>query len=141
MSGKKKEKHENDHTEEWKSVLKKKERRDYRCISLSPRVFRRFSNENACWYESQEAVKEGMARAVQRKKLLIWIRRQMKRKLTAREQQCLQMYFFKNMTFDEIGKKTGTSLSSSCQAVRRAIRKLRHAASRGKIIDLSKGNF
>lgn len=48
-------------------------------------------------------------------------------KLTAREQQILQMFFFEDMNLDEIGLTLGVSAARVCQIKKVAVEKLRHS--------------
>ena len=60
--------------------------------------------------------------------LLAWVREQMHIALTPRECHCLELYYFRGMTYREAGAATGTNASSVYRAVKRSIRKLRNAA-------------
>lgn len=88
----------------------------------------RFTNERSPWYESPEDIEAGLERAKERAKLLRWVRIQMSRRLTKRERRCIELYFFKGMTFREAAEATQTTPSSIHRAVRRSLLKLRHAA-------------
>ena len=85
----------------------------------------------AMWYESPEEVEAGLEWGEEKEKLLRWVRRQMGRRLTKRERQCIELYYFKGLTCREVGEKTGTDPSSAYRAIQRAIRKLHASAEKG----------
>lgn len=95
---------------------------------LSPEIMRSFPIEQSAWHETESdieaCVKWGLRKAV----LLAWVREQMHIALTPRERHCLELYYFRGMTYREAGAATGTNASSVYRAVKRSIRKLRTAA-------------
>jgi len=51
----------------------------------------------------------------------------MQLRLTRREAECIDLYFFKGMTYEQAGRATETEASSVWRAVQRGLRKLRLA--------------
>lgn len=97
-------------------------------VQVSPGALKHIPECRGAWYESEEEIEEGLRRGAEKAKLLRWIRQAMGRRLTLREQRCVELYFFEGMTLREVGEATGTDPSSVCRAVHRSLRKLRHAA-------------
>jgi RNA polymerase sigma factor (sigma-70 family) len=99
-------------------------------VLVRPQKIDLFCVEQSAWYETPEEIERGLERGVEKARLLRWVRRQMGRKLTARERHCIELYFFEGLTFREIARRTDTNASSAYRAVRRALRKLKVAAQR-----------
>lgn len=102
-------------------------------VPVDPHKLRRQPNENGFWYESEDAVAAGLWWGREKARLLRWVRRQMGRRLTARERACIQLHFFRGLSYREIGAATQTDASSSYRAVRRGIYKLRAAAEKSRV--------
>jgi len=98
--------------------------------AVDPGTLTNFSEDKGLWYESPEAVQEGLEWGRQKAELLRWVRRTMRRELTPRERRCVYLYYFKSRTIEEVGTLTGTGRSSAHRAILRAIGKLRAAAQR-----------
>ncbi|HNR29639.1 MAG TPA: sigma factor-like helix-turn-helix DNA-binding protein [Candidatus Hydrogenedentes bacterium] len=95
---------------------------------LSPDAFDETPAAHGLWHEAPEAVRAGLRWGRRKSELLRWVRQRMNDRLTAREQQCIELHYFHDKTFMAIAAITRTSASSSCRAVWRGIRKLRQAA-------------
>jgi DNA-directed RNA polymerase specialized sigma24 family protein len=110
-------------------------------VFMSPEVLRHFPIEASAWHESEEEVAAGIAWGREKAVLIKWVRVQMGERLTKRERECLELYFFRNMTYRQVGLATSTNGSSAYRAVMRALRKLREAAVEDgpKNVDTSSG--
>lgn len=97
-------------------------------VLMGSEVLRLFETERGAWYETPEEIEQGIEWGKQKAHLLRWVRKQMGRKLTARERRCVELYFFEGLTYREVGQITGTNASSACRAVARSIRKLKMQA-------------
>jgi len=95
---------------------------------LSPEIMRGFRIEQSAWHETRSDVADGVAWGFRKAVLLAWVREQMHLALTARERHCLELYYFRGLTYREAGAATNTNASSVYRAVQRSIRKLRKAA-------------
>ncbi len=95
---------------------------------LSPEIMRSFRIEQSGWHETKSDIRAGIAWGRRKAVLLAWVREQMMVVLTARERHCLDLYYFRGLTYREAGAATGTNASSVYRAVQRSIRKLRKAA-------------
>jgi DNA-directed RNA polymerase specialized sigma subunit len=80
------------------------------------------------WFEDAEDVDEALDWGTRKAQLLRWVQKNMRQKLTRRERNCIELYYFRSMSFEDVGKHTRTTASSSHRAVSRAVRKLRVAA-------------
>lgn len=95
---------------------------------FGPHKMGQFTNDRNPWYESPEEIEAGLEWGKEKAKLLRWVRTQMGRRLTKCERRCLELYFFKGMTFREAAEATKTTPSSVHRAVRRSLLKLQRAA-------------
>jgi len=100
-------------------------------IRVDPAIVDCFAACKAIWYETPEEIEAGLEWGREKERLFRLIRREMRRRLTKRERRCLELYFFKGLTFREAAKATSTHPSSVHRAVQRGLRKLRHAAKSG----------
>jgi DNA-directed RNA polymerase specialized sigma24 family protein len=98
------------------------------CVRLDPKWLDKFVLEQRLWFESPEEVRAGLRWGRRKCALLLWVRATMAERLTARERDCIGLYFFEGRSFAQVGLLTGTHASSVFRAVQRGIRKLRQAA-------------
>lgn len=113
--------------------MESRRRADRFAVQMTPQFFKMLNIKRGMWYESPEEVAKGLEWGRRKAVLLRWVRRQMGRRLTARERNCLELYFFRGMTLLEVGEATRTSKAAACRAVARSFRKLRAAAQRSRI--------
>jgi len=99
-------------------------------ITMSPEFFRMANIRRGMWHETEEEIEAGLEWGQRKAELLRWVRRQMGRRLTTIECQCITLYFFRGMTFPEVAQAMGMSLISTHRAVSRSLRKLRVTAQR-----------
>jgi DNA-directed RNA polymerase specialized sigma24 family protein len=52
----------------------------------------------------------------------------MDERLTGRERACIELHYFRGLTFEAIAQLTHTNRSSCCRAAQRGVRRLRAAA-------------
>ncbi len=95
---------------------------------LSPEIMLAFRIEQSAWHETKSDIKAGVVWGKRKAVLLAWVREQMDIVLTPRERHCLELYYFRDLTYREAGAATDTNASSVYRAVQRSIRKLRKAA-------------
>lgn len=100
-------------------------------VILSPEAIKHFDLTASAWHETPEEIEAGLAWGREKAVLLRWVRRQMKRRLTACERRCLELYFFKGMTYREMAACSGRNVTSAYRAVQRSLRKLRAAIEEG----------
>lgn len=92
---------------------------------VDPAELTLFEASAGMWFETPQEVRTGLDQGRKRAALLAWVRGGMAKHLTERERVAVELHYFENRTFAEIGVLTGTSASSSCRAVLRGIRRLR----------------
>jgi len=100
---------------------------------MIPEFFKMLHIRRGMWYESPDEIEAGLEWGRRKARLLRWVRRQMRRRLTSREWKCIHLYFFRGMNYIEVGDATGTNAASAHRAVARSLRKLRVAAKRCQI--------
>jgi RNA polymerase sigma factor (sigma-70 family) len=102
-------------------------------ISVNPQYLDHFGTSKAIWHETPEEIEAGLAWGQEKERLLRHLRKEMRRRLTKRERRCVELYFFRGLTYSEAGKATKTNPSSVHRAVHRGLRKLRCAAESGNV--------
>ncbi len=110
--------------EEWDKVNRHE-------VILSPEALKHFDITASAWHETPEEIEAGLAWGREKAILLRWVRRQIKRRLTACEQRCMELYFFENMTYREVAAQSNRNVTSAYRAVQRSLRKLRAALQEG----------
>lgn len=108
--------------------MEKRTHADRYKVSCCPEIMESFADEEHPWRESEAEVADGLAWGEEKARLLKWVRKQMRRRLTAKQRRCIELYYFKDLTYVEAGKKAGCSASSACRAVQRGLIRLRAAA-------------
>ena len=97
-------------------------------VNCAPEIIENYGNGAAPWQESAEDIDEGLAWGEEKARLLKWVRRQMRRRLTAKQRTAIHLYYFEDLTYAEMGKRMKCAPSSACRSVHRGIRRLREAA-------------
>ena len=97
-------------------------------LHVKPAVLESYSEEDSLWRETEAEVQRELARGEDRARLLKWVRRQMGRRLTLAQRQCIELYYFEGLTYTEVGNRQGCSASSACRSVKRGLNRLRAAA-------------
>ncbi|MBX3176071.1 MAG: hypothetical protein KF886_01800 [Candidatus Hydrogenedentes bacterium] len=97
-------------------------------VTCCPELMAAYRNEDSPWSESEAEVAAAIAWGMEKARLLRWVRAQMRRRLTARQRRCIELYYFEGLTHEEVGRRLGCSTSSSCRSVQRGIARLRIAA-------------
>ena len=109
-------------------------------IYMKPNAIDKFETTQAAWYETPAEIRAGLRWGERKAELLQWVRREMGRRLTKRERRCIELYYFHALTYEVVGKITGTNPSSAFRAVRRAVRKLRvRAQAQGIVVKWPRG--
>jgi len=97
-------------------------------VNLSPRVLDHYPASASAWFETEEAIEAGLTWGEEKARLLKWVRKQMRQRLTPRQQRCIELYYFEGLSFAEVGTEAGITMSSAYRIVQRGIRRLRVAA-------------
>ncbi len=96
--------------------------------SITPFLADTLEEARSPWHETRAEIRAGLEKGKRKAFLLRWVRTQMDARLTERERYCVQLHFFLGLTYEQIGRVTGTSRSAVCRAVQRGLRRLRAAA-------------
>ena len=107
-------------------------------VLMVPEFFKMLHIRRGMWYESPGEIEAGLEWGRRKAELLRWVRRQMGRKLTPRERKCVDLYFFRGITFVEVAKAAGMSPAAAQRAVARSLRKLRVTARRSHVVFANK---
>lgn len=97
-------------------------------VNCDPAIIESYGNGDGPWSETETEVAAGLAWGEEKARLLKWVRKQMRRRLTQKQRRCIELYYFEDLTFAEIGKKTGCAPSSACRSVHRGLKRLQAAA-------------
>lgn len=97
-------------------------------VTCAPTIIESFGGGDGAWAETEEEVAAGLAWGEEKARLLKWVRKQMRRRLTEKQRAAIQLYYFEDLTYVEMGVRMGCAPSSACRTVHRAIRRLREAA-------------
>lgn len=84
--------------------------------------------ECGLWYETPTEIRRELRRGFERARLLAWVRREMVLSLTSDERQCLELHYFRYLTYDAVSQAMNRHKSAVYRTVQRAIRKLRKRA-------------
>jgi RNA polymerase sigma factor (sigma-70 family) len=84
------------------------------------------------WHETPEEVEEGLEWGRKKAELLQWVKRKMGRRLTKEERRCMELYYFRGLTYLEVAKATGVSVATAHRTVARSIKKLQESLKRAR---------
>lgn len=94
-------------------------------------IYARMCRQQSCpaarptpWYETPEEIAAGLAWGERKAHLMRWVRRHMGETLSRGQQQVVELYLFRGMTYREIAKATGVNRSAVCRAVKRSVVRL-----------------
>jgi DNA-directed RNA polymerase specialized sigma24 family protein len=94
-------------------------------VTFDPEILDGYTNDYSPWHESKAEIEAGLAWGKEKARLLKWVRSQMRRHLTITQQQCIELHYFKDLSYTEVSKRTGISRTSVCRAVQRGVHRLR----------------
>lgn len=98
--------------------------------AVQPEYLKSFSEEQGLWYETPEVVRAELRRGKRNALLLAWVRREMKVTLNEGERHCVELHFFRGLSYRQMSEAAGMHASSAFRTVQRGIRALREAAQR-----------
>jgi RNA polymerase sigma factor (sigma-70 family) len=96
-------------------------------VTLAPAIMDRFLRSQGAWFETADDTRERLRRNARHDALMAWVVARMPELLTTRERQCIDLHYFRGLSYREIGEATSTNKTSAFRAVERGIRKLREA--------------
>lgn len=97
-------------------------------VNCCPSIMAEFTNEEGPWNEDKATVAAGLAWGKEKERLLKWVRQQMQRRLTVKQRRAIELHYFKDLTYAEMGPKMGCSPSAAYRSVQRGLERLRSAA-------------
>jgi len=97
-------------------------RREY---PVAPAKLDAVNEARSLWHETPGEIEDALEYGREKARLLRWVRRHMKSKLSARERRCVELLFFRGLTYREVAERTGTHPSVVHRAVQRGLVKLR----------------
>jgi len=97
-------------------------------VNCNPAIIESYAEGDGAWSETEAEVAAGLAWGDEKARLLKWVRKQMRRRLTDKQRRAIHLYYFEDLTYAEIGVKMGCAPSSACRSVHRGILRLREAA-------------
>lgn len=97
-------------------------------LSFDPEILAHIEMDRGLWHETELEIAEKTQRADDNRLLLRWVKREMPRRLTRREQQLLTKVYFQAQTLSEAAHACGCHPSTVARSLRRAAVKLRAAA-------------
>lgn len=102
-------------------------------VLLTPDLLKNWSERRGAWYETPEELEEALAWGLEKARLLRWVRRQMRGKLTSRQMVHIELYFFRGMTYRQVAQTLGINTATAHRSVQSALRKLRQAAAQQNV--------
>ena len=109
-------------------IMEKRSYVDRFKVNCCPSIMADFTNEEGPWSEDEAAIAAGLAWGEEKARLLDWVRQQMRRRLTEKQRRCIELHYFKGLTYAEVGRRTGCSASTAWRSAQRGIAHLRVAA-------------
>ena len=76
------------------------------------------------WFETPEEIAAGLAWGARKTYLMRWVKRHMGETLSRRQQQVVELYLFRGMTFKQIAKVAGVDRSTVSRSVKRSVVRL-----------------
>ena len=99
-------------------------------VNCGPSAMAGFTNEESPWNEDEQSIAAGLAWGEEKERLLSWVRWQMRWRLREKQRRAIELYYFEDLTYAEIGLRMGCSSSAAYRSVRRGLEKLRESARR-----------
>lgn len=97
-------------------------------ITFDPALLARVNRDKGIWHETTSEITQALEAARERALLLRWVRREMGRRLSPRENRFLEEHYFLARSAAVVARDNGVDRSTVTRALRRAIGKLRQAA-------------
>lgn len=80
------------------------------------------------WHETKREIRDRLRWGRLKAERLRWVRSQMAQVLSLKERRCIRLYYFRGLTYRQIGEKLDVNVTSVYRAVNRGVQKLRQAA-------------
>ncbi|MFO7975637.1 MAG: sigma-70 family RNA polymerase sigma factor [Candidatus Hydrogenedentota bacterium] len=92
---------------------------------VDPANFDFVGETDSPWHETPEQIEDALDYGREKTRLLKWVRRHMRSKLTPRERRSIELLFFRGLTYREAGKRLGVHPSVVHRSVQRGLVRLR----------------
>ncbi len=80
-------------------------------VCFSPELLDGYAASESLWFESDDEVEAALTRGEERERLLKWVRKQMRQRLTAKHRRCIELYYFQDLSYEEVGREVGCTRS------------------------------
>jgi RNA polymerase sigma factor (sigma-70 family) len=80
------------------------------------------------WAETEEDIAMALAWGEEKARLFAWLRPMLRRRLTLPERRAIELHYFHDLSYRQIGRRLKCNHSTVCRAVHRGVRKIRRAA-------------
>ena len=97
-------------------------------ITVNPAKLERIANRRSWHSDPELEVAAAKRQDAEQALLLRWVRREMGRRLTKREQRLVELYYLEAKTLEEVARRRKIHASTVSRSLRRAVGKLRAAA-------------
>ena len=108
--------------------MKVMRRENRNSITIEPAKLDKFVEAHRMWHETPEEIRAGLEWGRRKQALLRWVRRQMGRRLTLKERRGIELRFFHNLTFAEMGDEMQLDAVNAWRMVQASVKKLQKAA-------------
>jgi DNA-directed RNA polymerase specialized sigma24 family protein len=92
---------------------------------VDPANFDFVDETDSPWHETPEDIQDALDYGCEKARLLKWVRRHMRSKLTARERRCVELLFFRGLSYRQAAERIGIHPSVVHRSVQRGLGKLR----------------
>jgi len=97
----------------------------FRNTVLMPQHFlEQIPSNQSLWHETPEEIEEKLQWGKEKARLLQWVQKQIQRKLTVKERNYIELYYFQGLTLELISKKYHSNPANISRTIRRGIKKL-----------------
>ena len=99
---------------------------------VAPEEFHELDEARSPWHETPEQIEATLEYGREKARLLRWVRRHMRARLTPRERRFVHLIFFRGLTYLEAARRTGVHPSVVHRSVQRGLAKLRRQLMSGR---------
>ncbi|HOV33196.1 MAG TPA: hypothetical protein PLX23_07530 [Candidatus Hydrogenedens sp.] len=93
-------------------------------VLVSQHFLEQIPNSQSLWHETPEEIERKLQWGKEKAHLLQWIQKQIQRKLTVKERNYIELYYFQGLTLELISKKYHSNPANISRTIRRGIKKL-----------------
>ncbi len=93
-------------------------------VLMSQHFLEQIPSSKSLWYETPEEIEKKLQWGKEKARLLQWVQKQIQRKLTVKERNYIELYYFQGLTLELISKKYHSNPANISRTIRRGIKKL-----------------